>query len=220
MNNLKLLVLGASGNTGRRFVDMALARGHIITAIVRATARMPHKDGLRVVVGDVLDPTILKEASCSVDAVVSCLGIRKEIPSDPWSRLISPENFTERSAQLTLDAMKQNGIKRFVAISSAGIGDSWPSVDPELMHVIETSNVGKIFKDLNKMEDVMKKSRLDTLAIRPVAVVDGDTSGRAGHVDRFEKGSKITTGDIARWMLNAVERPEASRNRYEMIGTT
>jgi uncharacterized protein YbjT (DUF2867 family) len=155
-----------------------------------------------------------------VDAVVSCLGIRKEIPSDPWSRLISPENFTERSAQLTLDAMKQNGIKRFVAISSAGIGDSWPSVDPELMHVIETSNVGKIFKDLNKMEDVMKKSRLDTLAIRPVAVVDGDTSGRAGHVDRFEKGSKITTGDIARWMLNAVERPEAFRNRYEMIGTT
>jgi uncharacterized protein YbjT (DUF2867 family) len=219
MTNLNLLVLGASGNTGRRLVEMALARGHQVTAIVRATAILPDRDGLRVVIGDVLDPTILKEASYSVDAVVSCLGIRKENPSDPWSRLISPEDFTERSAQLALDAMKLNGIKRLVAISSAGIGDSWSSVDPDLQHVIETSNVGKIFQDLNKMEEALTKSGLDTLALRPVAVVDGEVSGRAGLVERFDKGSKIMTGDIAKWILDAVERPEAFRSRHEMIGT-
>lgn len=219
MTNLNLLVLGASGNTGRRFVEMALARGHQVTALVRPTAQLPGKDGLNIIFGDVLNPQTLRQASHGMDAVVSCLGIRKENPSDPWSRLISPEDFTERSARLALDAMKLNGIKRFVAISSAGIGDSWSSVEPDLQHVIETSNVAKIFLDLNNMEEALTESGLDTLALRPVAVVDGEASGRAGLVDHFNRGSKIMTGDIAKWMLDAVERPKAFCSRHEMIGT-
>lgn len=218
MENRDLLVLGASGNTGRRFVEMALDRGHRITAIVRKAASLPEKDGLTVIVGDVLDQATLQAASRGMDAVVSCLGIRKENPSDSWSPLASPEDFTERSARCAVAAMKQNGIKRMVVISSAGIGESWSSVDPDLRHVIETSNVAKIFQDLNNMEAVLEQSGLDTLALCPVAVVGGNETGRAEFVDRFERGSKIPTGDIARWMLDAIERPEAFRSRNEMIG--
>jgi len=218
MKQLKLLVLGASGNTGRRLVQMALARGHAVTAIVRPTAKVPDQEGLSIITGDVLDPAVLERASQGVHAVVSCLGIRKVDPSDPWSELTSPEDFTERSALTAVAAMRRNGIKRLVAISSAGIGDSWSAVDPDIRKVIETSNISKVFHDLNKMEHALAQSRLDTLAIRPVAIVDGDETGRARQVHRFEKGSKITTGDIAHWMLDAVERPEVFSTRYEMIG--
>jgi uncharacterized protein YbjT (DUF2867 family) len=216
---MNLLVLGATGNTGRQFVDMALARGHRIRAIVRSAAGVVERDGLEVIHVDVLNPSELHLAFNNMDAVVSCLGIRKENPSDPWSPLLSPEDFMARSAVCIVDAMKANGIERLVVISSAGVGDSWETVDAELRTVIQGSNVGKIFLDLNNMEEVLANSGLDTLAVRPVALVNGDASGAAQIVDRFEKTSKIFTGDVARWMLDAVERSAPFDQRTEMIGS-
>ena len=215
---MNLLVLGATGNTGRQFVDMALERGHKIRAIVRSTAGVVERDGLELIHGDVLNPSELQQTFNNMDAVVSCLGIRKENPSDPWSPLLSPEDFMARSAVGIVDAMKANGIERLIVISSAGVGDSWETVDSELRTVIQGSNVGKIFLDLNNMEEVLVNSGLDTLAVRPVALVNGDASGAAQIVDRFEKTSKIFTGDVAQWMLDAVERSAPFDQQTEMIG--
>jgi len=217
---MNILVLGASGNTGRQFVNMALKRGHRVTAIVRSSTSLDARTGLEVIQGDVLDPSVLEQASRGMDAIVSCLGIRKQNPSDPWSPLLSPEDFMERCAIGIVDAMKANGIRRVVTISSAGVGDSWESVDPELREVIQNSSVGKIFLDLRNMEQVLENSALDTLAVRPVALVTGDASGTTHIVDRFEKTSRITTGDVAQWMLDAVERPAAFEQRTEMIGAS
>jgi uncharacterized protein YbjT (DUF2867 family) len=217
---MNILVLGASGNTGRQFVNMALKRGHRVTAIVRSSASLDARTGLEVIQGDVLDPSVLEQASRGMDAIVSCLGIRKENPSDPWSPLLSPEDFTERCTAGIVSAMKANGIRRAVAISSAGVGDSWDSVDPELREVIQNSSVGKIFLDLRNMEQVLENSALDTLAVRPVALVTGDASGTTHIVEKFEKTSRITTGDVAQWMLDAVERPAAFEQPTEMIGAS
>ena len=215
---MNLLVLGATGNTGRKFVEMALEHGHRIRAFVRSTADVVERDGLEVMHGDVLDSAELRLAFDKIDAVVSCLGIRKEDPSDPWSPLLSPEDFMARSAVGIVDAMKANGIERLVVISSAGVGDSWETVDTELRTVIQGSNVGKIFLDLNNMEEVLVNSGLDTMAVRPVALVNGDASGAVQIVDKFEKTSKIFTGDVAQWMLDAVERSAPFDQRTEMIG--
>ena len=218
MKKLNILVLGATGNTGRQFVKLALERGHRITAIVRSISGLDEQSGLEIIQGDIMDRAVLRHAFSGMDAIVSCLGIRKQNPSDPWSPLLSPEDFTTRSAIGIVDAMKVNGVERLIAISSAGVGDSWETVDIELRNVIQKSNVGKIFLDLNNMEKVLESSGLDTLAIRPVALVNGDAGGGAQIVDRFEKTSKILTGDVALWMLNAVERPAPFAQRAEMIG--
>ena len=123
-----------------------------------------------------------------------------------------------RSAVGIVDAMKANGIERLIVISSAGVGDSWETVDAELRTVIQGSNVGKIFLDLNNMEEILVNSGLDTLAVRPVALVNGEATGVAQIVERFEKTSKIFTGDVAQWMLDAVERSAPFDQRTEMIG--
>jgi len=218
MKNMNILVLGATGNTGQKFVDMALERGHRITAIVRSTAGVKERDGLEVIQGNVLNPTVLRDAFSGMDAIVSCLGIRKKNPSDPMTPLLSPEDFTTRSAAAIVDAMKVNGIERLIVISSAGIGDSWKTVYPEMRTAIESSNIGKIFLDLNNMEKVLESSGLDTLAVRPVLLINGEATGKAQIVDKFEKTSKIFTGDVAKWMLDAVERPAPFDQRTEMIG--
>ncbi len=216
---MNLLVLGATGNTGRQFVDMALERGHGVRAIVRSAAGVVEREGLEVIHGDVLNPSVLRQAVDKMDAVISCLGIRKEDPSDPWSPLLSPDDFMARSAVGIVDAMKATGVERLVVISSAGVGDSWGTVDSELRRVIRGSNVGKIFLDLNNMEEILVRSGLDTLAVRPVALVNGDPSGNVRVVNSFEKTARIFTGDVARWMLDAVERSAPFEQRAEMIGS-
>ena len=220
MKHKNLLVLGATGNTGRWVVNMALKRGHHVKALVRSKASLEERDGLEVVTGDVLDPEAVHRVMAGSDAVISCLGIRKETPSDPRSPLTSPEDFAARSAKHIVDAMKTHGVDRLIAISSAGVGDSWSAVDPGLRSVIETSNIAIVFGDLDNMEKVYRGSGLDTLAVRPVALVSGEATGSARIVDRFDSSSKISTGDVARWMLDAVERPVPFERATEMIGCT
>ncbi len=219
MKYRKLLVLGGTGNTGRWFVELATKRGHRVTAVARSKSGLEDRDGLEIVQGDVLDPAALQGVMHGHDAVVSCLGIRKKSPSDPRSALLSPEDFTTRSTRYIVDAMKTHGVERLVAISSAGVGDSWSTVDPALRAVIQSTNVAIIFRDLDNMEDVLRSCGLDTLAVRPVALVGGAPTGLARIVDKFGTSSRISTGDVAQWMLDAVVRPAPFQRPTEMIGS-
>src|SRR5437868_2711392 len=67
----RLLVIGATGGTGRQLVEQALAQGHQVTALVRTPAKLkvehPH---LRVLKGDVMDYISVELAMLGQDAVV------------------------------------------------------------------------------------------------------------------------------------------------------
>ena len=77
---MQILVIGATGATGRFVVRELLSRGHNVTAIVRSSARLAELVGdspqLTVVQGSVLDLTEAELATHleDCDAVVSCLG--------------------------------------------------------------------------------------------------------------------------------------------------
>ena len=76
---MKLLVLGATGGTGRALVEQALAQGHVVTAFARdpSKVRTTHPN-LHVVKGDILDPASVEAAVRGQDAVLSALGVRSE----------------------------------------------------------------------------------------------------------------------------------------------
>ena len=69
------------------------------------------------------------------------------------------------------------------------------------------------------MEKVLESSGLGALAVQPVALVNGDLTEKVQYVDGFAKTSKIFTGDVALWMLDAVERVVPFEQRTEMIGS-
>lgn len=77
---LRLVVLGASGATGRLLVDGALARGHEVHAIVRNPARFTHDPNplLTVHRGDVADAGSIAAAITPESIVVSGLGVRSK----------------------------------------------------------------------------------------------------------------------------------------------
>ncbi|KUL25307.1 NAD(P)H-binding protein [Actinoplanes awajinensis] len=73
---MTLVVLGATGGTGRHLVAQALDRGLEVRAIVRnpATAHLPAGNRLTVVRGDVHDAASIAAAIASGDVLVSGLG--------------------------------------------------------------------------------------------------------------------------------------------------
>src|SRR3989442_8082572 len=73
-----LLIIGATGGTGRELVKQALERGHQVTAFVRTPARLRlAHERLTVVRGDVLDRSSVEAAVPGHDAVLSALGHKR-----------------------------------------------------------------------------------------------------------------------------------------------
>lgn len=77
---MNLLILGATGGTGRALVEQALEQGHIVTAFARDPSRVrtTHQN-LRIVKGDILDYNSVETAIRGQDAALSALGIRVSV---------------------------------------------------------------------------------------------------------------------------------------------
>ncbi|HWC78618.1 MAG TPA: NAD(P)H-binding protein [Pseudonocardiaceae bacterium] len=74
---MQLIVLAASGATGRQLTGQALQRGHHVTAIARRPERItvPDSDRLTRVAADVHDPESIARALKDAETVLSGLGI-------------------------------------------------------------------------------------------------------------------------------------------------
>jgi putative NADH-flavin reductase len=218
MQYQNLLILGASGKVGQLAVKFAKERNYNITAVVRSRASIKNGKNINIIQGSVLDEDVLEKAIQGQDAVLSCLGIKRKSQSNPWSPLASPSHFTESVVVKAIPIMEKNGIQRFIAISSAGVGDSWDSVTPFLKFLIRSSNVKYAIEDFEKMENILFNSNIDSLTVRPVGLVDEESTNQAILVTQFKMSSKISRSDVAKWMLNALKREEQFKNPSEMIG--
>lgn len=202
---MHLVLLGASGGVGQHLGRLALSRGHQLTAIVRPTTAYTPPAGARVLHGDPSDPALLNEALPGADAVLSCLGLKRRSVANPWSALTSPPDLTSHNARAHTAAMRQHGVRRLIAVSAAGVGDSAPAMNLVMRGLVATSSIGHAYRDLARMEEVYADSGLDWLAPRPTRLTDGPLTGAVKIVDRFGNFDAISRADVAGWMLDALE---------------
>src|SRR5437879_9768477 len=77
-NRLRILIIGATGGTGRQLVRQALEQGHQVTAFVRKPKKLKIEHAnLRVVKGNVLDYASVESAMRDQNAVVCALGHKR-----------------------------------------------------------------------------------------------------------------------------------------------
>lgn len=70
----RILLLGATGNTGRVFLDAAVARKHSVTCFVRDASKLAPSSHVRVIQGSIDDSSALQHALQDHDVVVNCAG--------------------------------------------------------------------------------------------------------------------------------------------------
>ena len=72
---MDVLVIGATGGSGRAVCDALLERGHRVTALARHASTLSPRPGLTAVDGDATDADLLDRLMPGHDAVVVTLGI-------------------------------------------------------------------------------------------------------------------------------------------------
>lgn len=193
---MKVLVLGATGGTGREVVTQALRQGHDVTAFVRDPRKMTSPDRrLRVAVGSATDDEgAVARAVSGQDVVVSALGRRTSFRS---SGLIA------RSMRVIVPAMESQGVKRLIVVSAYGVGDSGRDAPllPRLMYGLLLRD---IFADKKAGEDYLRRSDLDWTLVYPVALTNGPRTGTYRVGERLELRGilpRISRADVADFIL-------------------
>jgi putative NADH-flavin reductase len=101
-------------------VKAALLGGHSVRALARSAASIPFQNAvLDKVSGNALDSDTIRNALKDVTVVVQTVGV------DISPRAIfEPTTLFSQSTRILVDAMKAGGIKRLIAVTGLGAGDS------------------------------------------------------------------------------------------------
>jgi putative NADH-flavin reductase len=204
---MKIAVLGASGGIGRLLVTSAAAAGHGVVAVSRGDVTVPA--GVRVMRGDLGNVVFLESCFDDCDVVVSCLGLRLKGLA-PWNRPEVPD-FLDSSADAIIAAMKGRGLRRLVAVSSSGIGDSAPMLPGFFKAFIALSAMRHVWPALNRMEERYADSGLDVTFVRPTGLSDGPATGNIVEAKTLVGQAQIARADVAAWILAELQRPQIRR---------
>jgi nucleoside-diphosphate-sugar epimerase len=123
---LKVLVVGATGGSGRAAVNRLLSAGHAVTAFARRAGQFEiASQRLQVFIGDVMNPSDVERAVQGQDAVIVTLGISE----NPLRvRILGPSRtpIEVRSAgtRNVVSAMRKQGVRKLVVQSSYGVGET------------------------------------------------------------------------------------------------
>lgn len=201
---MKLLLLGATGGTGKHLLAQALAAGHDVTVLARDPGGISTQhERLRVVEGDVLDGNTLAGVVAGQDAVISALGRGKTFKSD---------HLIERCAPLIVSAMQANGVQRLIFTSAIGAGETIRDA-PLFIRLLIRVLLSDIYADKIAGEAHIRKSSLDWTLVQPSQLTDGALTERyrAGERLAIRGLPTISRADTAHFLLGQLHDPQYVR---------
>lgn len=169
----RILLLGATGRTGRLALEYALSQGMEVSALVRnAAAITARSDRLTVIEGSPMNADDVRNAVEGCEAVVSTLN-NNRTSDNPWARRLSPSLFMTQSIRTCLAAMKERGMRRIVVLSSVGVNDSFDDAVFVMRWLIRNTNLQYTFQDHDAQESELRRSGMDWTAVRAALLNDG-----------------------------------------------
>ncbi|MCB0847910.1 MAG: NAD(P)H-binding protein, partial [Bacteroidetes bacterium] len=89
---MRILLLGATGRTGKLVLKKALEKGYQVNCLARNSQRIDEEEGLTIIEGNPNKEADLQKAINNCEAIISVLNISRK--SDfPWSGLRTPKNY-------------------------------------------------------------------------------------------------------------------------------
>jgi len=204
---MKLAVFGATGGTGRQLIVQAIAAGHTVTALARSHHhKLPAAAGLTVLLGSSGDRSSVVQAVAGQEAVLCALGGR------PWRRR---EEVCSSAMRYILPAMREHGVRRLVAISTFGAGDTRPLVGPVAKALVFGVILRSEVADKEAMEAQIAASDVDWTIVRVGVLNDGPRTGvyRARDDGSVRGMGKISRADVANFILSELNAKAWLRRR-------
>ena len=186
---MRVFVTGAGGFLGQAVVRAAQDTGHEVTALRRPTSSAAAPPGIRLVVGDLRQPSTWADALDGVDAVIHCAAAAGDLATQLAGTVLATEN---------LLAALPPSVRRIVHVSSFSVYDfdaagrtgrldeSTPIEQQPLRR--DPYTLTKIIQERLVVDHALREN-LDLVVVRPGAIYgpgkDWDL-GRAMQVGRFD----------------------------------
>jgi len=195
---MKIAVFGASGRTGGLLVERCLAAGYTVKALVRSPKSFRFWGLAEVVEGSVFDLDAVRRTVAGADVVLSGLGARS----------LKKEDVLERAVPVIVEAMRAEGVRRIVALGSAGaLEDSLKKQAAWRRWVVQKIVYNTLLKWAVASQvsqwKTLAASGLDFTMVMPPMLTDGKARGtfRVDGEALPRGGRQIARADVADFMV-------------------
>jgi putative NADH-flavin reductase len=202
---MKVSVFGASGATGLLLTERCLGAGYEVTALLRTPGKFPFRDRVRVIEGSVFETEPVRRAVEGADVVLSALGARS----------LKKEDVLERGVPLIVAAMQQTGVRRIIALGSAGAKPDSLKKQPAYRRWIAEKIIYRTLLRWPVASQVaqwkaLSASGLDFTMVMPPMLSNSPARGR--YIVDGEalprNGSRISRADVADFMMQQIGNPQ------------
>lgn len=202
---MKIIIIGATGATGRHFLQLAHEAGHEVTALARSPEKLDDwKSKVEILQADGRNQESLSNALKSgCDCLISIVGASGLLEARRVSDL-----YSVTTANL-LQAMQSNELGRLIVVSSSGVepqeNDNWFYVN-----ILKRFFLQNMYDDMLRMEALLEKSNVNYTIVRPPYLTKGQPTGkyRVSKNQNFVDDESLRRGDLAHFLLRAAEHPE------------
>jgi uncharacterized protein YbjT (DUF2867 family) len=202
---VKVLVAGAHGKTARRLVRMLTEDGHEVRGLVRKEEQMPdvEADGAEPVLVDLEEEGVeaVGRAVDGCDAVVFAAG------AGPGSGAARKETMDYGGAAKLVEAAEQNGVRRYLMLSSMGAGDPEGGSEPMRPYLRAKA----------RADERLRESGLDYTIIRPGSLTDEEETDRIEAAEELGRRGEISRSDVARTFAEALELESTYGKTFEIL---
>ncbi|TRB01269.1 MULTISPECIES: NAD(P)-dependent oxidoreductase [Rhizobium/Agrobacterium group] len=197
----KIALVGASGNAGSRILKELSDRGHQVTAIARAPEKIASLPNVVAKKGDVFDQAGLSELLKGHDAVISSV------------------HFTASDPLKLIEAVRASGVQRYLVVGGAGSLEIAPGQRVVNLPDFPAAYKAEATKGAEFLDLLKQEKQLDWTFLSPSAeFVPGERTGkfRIGKDSLLsnDEGSRISFEDYAIALVDEIEKPQHSRQRF------
>ncbi len=194
---MNILVIGATGGSGRAVCDALLERGHAVTALARHATALPERPGLARIDADATDESVLDGILPGHDAVVVTLGISESpLRVRLGGARHTVDDVRSRGTSAVVAAARRAGVSRVVVQSSYGVGPTrsrlglsdrlffWLMLKPQIA-------------DTEVQERVVRGSGLDWTIVQPMYLTDDESSEHFTSLDGSTRAHRVSRRGVA-----------------------
>ncbi|MEM8608092.1 MAG: NAD(P)-binding oxidoreductase [Myxococcota bacterium] len=203
----KVLVVGASGGTGRATLEALVAEGHRVTAFSRGAESIQDlPEGVRPMNGDATRLEDVERAVAGHDAVVVTLGITENpLRVRLFGAARTPMDVRSEGTRNVVTAMVKHGVRRLVVQSSYGVGETRNGLR-WIDRLVFMALLKPQMDDTEVQEGIVRESGVDWVLAQPVHLTDDDDDDAPfASVDGEVQRWKVSRKGVGRFLAIATQ---------------